>query len=101
MTPNDARKLALNYNYFGTLMIKSGDADGMVSGANHSTADTVRPALQIIKSAHKERSVSSALILVANDKPYIFRLRHYHQPQRTGTRRHGAGKLRNCIKVRH
>lgn len=72
MTPNDARKLALNYNYFGTLMIKSGDADGMVSGANHSTADTVRPALQIIKSAHKERSVSSALILVANDKPYIF-----------------------------
>ena len=72
MTPNDARKQALNYNYFGTLMIKSGDADGMVSGANHSTADTVPPALQIIKSAHKERSVSSALILVANDKPYIF-----------------------------
>ncbi len=72
MTPEEAKKLALNYNYFGTLMIKSGDADGMVSGANHSTADTVRPALQIIKSAHKERSVSSALILVANDKPYIF-----------------------------
>ncbi|MBR1600051.1 MAG: phosphate acetyltransferase, partial [Alphaproteobacteria bacterium] len=39
----DAQKLALNYNYFGTLMIKSGHADGMVSGANHSTADTVRP----------------------------------------------------------
>ena len=72
MTPNDAKKMALNYNYFGTLMIKAGDADGMVSGANHSTADTVRPALQIIKSAHKDRSVSSALILVANDKPYIF-----------------------------
>ncbi len=72
MTPNDAKKLTLNYNYFGTLMIKAGDADGMVSGANHSTADTVRPALQIIKSAHKDRSVSSALILVANNKPYIF-----------------------------
>ncbi len=72
MTLEDARKMALNYNYFGTLMIKAGDADGMVSGANHSTADTVRPALQIIKSAHKDRSVSSALILVANDKPYIF-----------------------------
>lgn len=72
MTLEDARKQALNYNYFGTLMIKAGDADGMVSGANHSTADTVRPALQIIKSAHKERSVSSAVILVANDKPYIF-----------------------------
>lgn len=72
MSIEDARKMALNYNYFGTLMIKAGDADGMVSGANHSTADTVRPALQIIKSAHKDRSVSSALILVANDKPYIF-----------------------------
>jgi phosphate acetyltransferase len=72
MTEEEAHKMALNYNYFGTLMIKAGDADGMVSGANHSTADTVRPALQIIKSAHKERSVSSALILVANDKPYIF-----------------------------
>lgn len=71
MTPEEAKKTALNYNYFGTLMIKAGDADGMVSGANHSTADTVRPALQIIKSAHKERSVSSALILVANNKPYI------------------------------
>ncbi len=72
MTPNDAKKLTLNYNYFGTLMIKARDADGMVSGANHSTADTVRPALQIIKSTHKDRSVSSALILVANNKPYIF-----------------------------
>lgn len=72
MTLEDARKLAQNYNYFGTLMIKAGHADGMVSGANHSTADTVRPALQIIKSAHKDRSVSSALILVANDVPYIF-----------------------------
>ena len=51
-------------------MIKSGDADGMVSGANHSTADTVRPALQIIKSAHKDRGVSSMFIMVCNNKPY-------------------------------
>lgn len=71
MTQEDAAKTALNYNYFGTLMVKAGDADGMVSGANHSTADTVRPALQIIKSAKKDRSVSSFLILVANDTPYI------------------------------
>lgn len=61
LSREDAAKLALNANYFGTLMIKSGDADGMVSGANHSTADTVRPALQIIKSAHKDRGVSSML----------------------------------------
>ncbi len=72
MTPEEAAKTALNPNYFGTLMIKAGHADGMVSGANHSTADTVRPALQIIKSARKDRAVSSFLILVANDKPYIF-----------------------------
>jgi phosphate acetyltransferase len=71
MTPEQAEKTAKEYTYFGTLMIKSGHADGMVSGANHSTADTVRPALQIIKSAHKERSVSSFMIVVSNDRPYI------------------------------
>lgn len=66
----EATKLALNANYFGTLMVKAGDADGMVSGANHSTADTVRPALQIIKSARKDRGVSSLFIMVANNQPY-------------------------------
>lgn len=71
LTMEDAAKMALNYNYFGTLMIKAGHADGMVSGANHSTADTVRPALQIIKSAIKGRPVSSYIILVSNDKPFI------------------------------
>lgn len=72
MTEEEALKTAQNYNYFGTLMIKSGDADGMVSGANHSMADTVRPALQIIKSAHKDRGVSSFLVMVSNDRPYVF-----------------------------
>ena len=71
LSREDAAKLALNYNYFGTLMIKSGHADGMVSGANHSTADTVRPALQIIKSAKKGSSVSSFFIILSNDKPYV------------------------------
>lgn len=72
MTKEDADKLAQEATFFGTLMVKSGDADGMVSGANHSTADTVRPALQIIKSARKDRGVSSFLIMVSNGKPYIF-----------------------------
>lgn len=72
LSHEDAEKLALNYNYFGTLMIKSGHADGMVSGANHSTADTVRPALQIIKSAKKGHSASSFFIMISNDTPYIF-----------------------------
>ena len=71
MTPEEAEKTARNYTYFGTLMVKAGDADGMVSGADHTTADTVRPALQIIKSAHKDRAVSSALILVANGVSYL------------------------------
>lgn len=72
MTEEEALKTALIPNYFGTLMVKAGDADGMVSGANHSTADTVRPALQIIKSANKDRAVSSFLVMVSNDKPYVF-----------------------------
>ncbi len=72
MSEEDALKTALIPNYFGTLMIKAGDADGMVSGANHSTADTVRPALQIIKSASKDRAVSSFLIMVSNEKAYVF-----------------------------
>lgn len=71
MTPEQALKTAKDNTYFGTLMVKAGDADGLVSGADHSTADTVRPALQIIKSAHKERCVSSFMIMVSNDKPFI------------------------------
>ena len=72
VTPEDALKQMHNYNYFGTMMVKAGDADGMVSGANHSTADTVRPALQIVKSAKKGRAVSSCVLEVVNGKPYVF-----------------------------
>lgn len=72
MTEEDAKKWASNYNYFGTLMVKAGDADGMLSGANHSTADTVRPALQIIKSKDKDRSVSTAVLMVKDDQAYVF-----------------------------
>lgn len=67
MTEEEAANAALNANYFGTLMIKAGDADGMVSGANHSTADTVRPALQIIKSRRPERVVSALFIMESKD----------------------------------
>ena len=72
MTEEDAAKTALNYNYFGTLMVKAGDADGMVSGANHSTADTVRPALQIIKTKEdKTICVGAMLMLKENAKPLV------------------------------
>ncbi len=49
-TPEVAEKLLRDVNYFGVMLVKVGLADGMVSGAIHSTADTVRPALQIIKT---------------------------------------------------
>ncbi|MBM7642779.1 phosphate acetyltransferase [Streptococcus loxodontisalivarius] len=49
-TLEDADKLLRDVNYFGVMLVKQGLADGMVSGASHSTADTVRPALQIIKT---------------------------------------------------
>ena len=52
MTPEKAREILLNdYLTFGIVMVKANDADGMVAGACHSTADTLRPALQILKTA--------------------------------------------------
>lgn len=53
--------------YFGTMMVQMGDADGLVSGAAHSTADTIRPALQIIKTSPGIKVVSSAFIMVVPD----------------------------------
>ena len=71
MSEEEAAKTAKINTFFGTLMVKAGDASGMVSGAAHSTADTVRPALQIVKSARKDRGVSSFFIIVSDNKPYI------------------------------
>jgi phosphate acetyltransferase len=68
----DAYKTAQNANYFATLMVKSGDADGMVSGAAHSTADTVRPALQIVKSAKKDMAVSAFFFMSKGEQTFIF-----------------------------
>ena len=64
MTEEEAAKIILNdYTYFGTLMIKAGDADGLVSGACHSTANTLRPALQIIKTKPGVKLVSSFFLM--------------------------------------
>ena len=68
----DALKIAKDANYFGTLMMKAGHADGMVSGAAHSTADTVRPALQIIKSSRKDMGVSSFFLMNKDESTFIF-----------------------------
>ena len=64
MTHEEARKIMLSdYAYYGCLMIKSGDADGMVSGACHSTANTLRPCLQLIKTKPGTKLVSSFFIM--------------------------------------
>ncbi len=71
MTEEEAAKTAKIPTFFATLMVKSGHADGMTSGACHSTADTVRPALQIIKSKDPSMSVSAFFLMVSNGEPYI------------------------------
>lgn len=64
MQPEEARKLLLKGNYFGTMLVKMGVADALLGGATYSTADTVRPALQIIKTKPGHSVVSSCFIMV-------------------------------------
>ena len=65
MTEEKARELLLSsYTYYGVMMVKMGDADGMVSGACHSTADTLRPCLQILKTKPGTKLVSSFFVMV-------------------------------------
>ena len=71
MTPEKAKEILLNdYPYFGCLMVKMGDADGMVSGACHSTADTLRPCLQILKTKPGTKLVSAFFLMVVPDCEY-------------------------------
>lgn len=68
MTEEEAKKILTTSNtYFGVMMIKAGDADGLVSGACHSTADTLRPSLQILKTKPGTKLVSSFFIVVVPD----------------------------------
>lgn len=68
MTPEKAKEiLHTQYPYYGVMMVKMGDADGMVSGACHSTADTLRPCLQILKTKPGTKLVSSFFVMVVPD----------------------------------
>ena len=68
MTPEKAKEiLHTQYPYYGVMMVKMGDADGMVSGACHSTADTLRPCLQILKTKPGTKLVSAFFIMVVPD----------------------------------
>lgn len=71
-TEEDARKILLNENYFATMLIYMGLADGMVSGAAHSTGDTVRPALQIVKTLPGVSRVSGAMIMIKGEERLLF-----------------------------
>lgn len=64
MTSEQAAKLLTDGTYFGAMMLKMGDVDGLVSGACHSTANTLRPGLQIIKTAKGVSSVSSFNLMI-------------------------------------
>ena len=71
MTPEQAEKLVkTNPLYFGCLIIKSGDADGQISGALSTTGDTLRPALQIIKCAPGISCVSGAMLMITQTPQY-------------------------------
>ena len=63
LTREAAAQLALDPMYYGMLMVKTGDADGLVSGAEHTTGDMLRPALQIIKTRPGIRTVSSCFLM--------------------------------------
>lgn len=68
MTKEKAEDLLLhNYTYYGVMMVKMGDADGMVSGACHSTADTLRPSLQILKTKPGTKLVSTFFLMNVPD----------------------------------
>lgn len=68
MTLEEAKKINEDKVYFATMMVKSDDADGLVSGAIHSTANTLRPALQIIKAAEGIKNVSSFFLMETKKK---------------------------------
>ena len=70
MTPEQAAELVRDPMYYGVMMVKMGDADGLVSGAIHSTGDMLRPALQIIKSKPGIKTVSSCFLMECPNKAY-------------------------------
>ena len=70
VTPEQAEKIMQDNVFYAVMMVKKGEADGMVSGAAHSTADTVRPALQIIRTAPGAKIASSFFVMVVPNCSY-------------------------------
>ena len=72
MTEEKAREVLKDPVFLGTMMLKKDEVDGLVSGAVHSTADTVRPALQVIKCAPGVKSISSVFFVCLPSQVYVF-----------------------------
>lgn len=70
MTIEKARETLKDETYFGMMMVKNGDSDGLVSGACHSTSDTLRPALQILKTKPGTKLVSAFFVMVVPNCEY-------------------------------
>ena len=68
MTAEECKALLVKGNYFGTMLVKMGKADSLLGGATYSTADTVRPALQLVKTKPGANLVSSCFIMVRGDE---------------------------------
>ena len=72
MTEEQVRSALKQGNYFGTMLVKMGKADCLLGGATYSTADTVRPALQLIKTKPGNKIVSSTFIMVKGEEKLAF-----------------------------
>ncbi|WP_100405768.1 phosphate acetyltransferase [Bacillus solitudinis] len=71
-TEETAREKLLDVNYFGTMLVYMEKADGLVSGAAHSTGETVRPALQIIKTQPGIKKTSGVFVMVKENQKFVF-----------------------------
>lgn len=71
-TPEQVDQMLQDISYFATMLVYMGKVDGMVSGAVHATGDTVRPALQIIKTKPGVKRISGAFIMQKGDQRYVF-----------------------------
>jgi len=72
MTVDRAREIVPSVSYFGTMMVHLGLADGMVSGAMHTTAHTIKPSFEIIKTAPGTSNVSSAFLMCLEDRVLVY-----------------------------
>nr|WP_304502122.1 phosphate acetyltransferase [Brachybacterium sp. FME24] len=72
VTLDQARATIQDVSYFGTMMVQMGEADGMVSGAAHSTAHTIRPSFEIIKTKPGAQIVSSVFLMALEDRVLVY-----------------------------